>query len=362
MAALQHPLFLIGSLVSAAAAAFVLQALLQSPVSPEPLLVPRSDFTPNNILQSVDRLGEGILPGPEDIAVDGDGVLYTATRDGWIKRMHRNGTWEEWKSTGTHGLLGVATSMAGGLLVCDAEKGLLKVDEGGVAVLASHVDDGSQIRFADEAVEASDGSVYFSDASDKFGLHNWYLDVLEARPRGRLLKYDPWKGTTSVVIGGLAFANGVALSAGEDFLVVCESWKFRCLRYWLKGEHKGQTEVFIENLPGAPDNINLAPDGSFWVALLQLSHRRLDVVHRWTTFKRVVAAFPKLVGLLQATNSAAMVANVPADGGRIARLLDDSEGKVMYFVTSAVELEGYLYLGSLGTNFIGRLPVEGSDY
>lgn len=47
--------------------------------------------------------------------------------------------------------------------------------------------------------------------------------------------------------------------------------RFRCLRYWLQGEKRGQTEIFIENLPGGPDNINLAPDGSFWIALLQVS-------------------------------------------------------------------------------------------
>lgn len=46
--------------------------------------------------------------------------------------------------------------------------------------------------------------------------------------------------------------------------------RFRCLKYWLKGENEGRAETFIENLPGAPDNINLAPDGSFWIALLEV--------------------------------------------------------------------------------------------
>lgn len=35
---------------------------------------------------------------------------------------------------------------------------------------------------------------------------------------------------------------------------------------------KGQTEIFIDNLVGAPDNIKLAPDGSFWIALVQVSY------------------------------------------------------------------------------------------
>lgn len=43
------------------------------------------------------------------------------------------------------------------------------------------------------------------------------------------------------------------------------------MRHWLKGINNGKTDIFIENLPGGPDNINLAPDGSFWIALVQVT-------------------------------------------------------------------------------------------
>ena len=46
--------------------------------------------------------------------------------------------------------------------------------------------------------------------------------------------------------------------------------RFRCRRYWLKGDRAGILDAFIENLPGGPDNINLAPDGSFWIALIKV--------------------------------------------------------------------------------------------
>lgn len=74
-------------------------------------------------------------------------------------------------------------------------------------------------------IESSDGTLYFSDASTKFEFHSWALDLLEMQPNGRLLKYDPSSNTTSLVLDGLAFANGVALSADQDYLVVCETWK-----------------------------------------------------------------------------------------------------------------------------------------
>ena len=77
-------------------------------------------------------------------------------------------------------------------------------------------------RVANTVVEASDGSVYFSDSSkfDKF-----FLDLLEAKPHGRLVKYDPITKKTTVLLDGIGCANGVALSSKEDYILICETWK-----------------------------------------------------------------------------------------------------------------------------------------
>ncbi|PON65999.1 Strictosidine synthase [Parasponia andersonii] len=340
--------------------AFTLQIFFFSPISPDSLERPSASYAsilpPNNRLQGVIKLGEGFLKEPEDISVDKEGIIYTATRDGWIKRLYKNGSWENWKKLDGETLLGITTTKEGDLVVCDSEKGLLKVGENGVSVLTSHVN-GSKIRFADDVIEASDGSLYFSVASTKFELHNWYLDVLEAKPHGQLLKYDPSSRETSIILEDLAFANGVAVSKDEDYLVVCETWKYRCLKYWLKGKNKGKTEIFIENLPGAPDNINLAPDGSFWIAQLQLTTEGLEFVHKYKALKKFMATFPKLTALVNGVNQKAAVVNVAADG-KITEKFDDSEGKVMKFVTTAIEFDDHLYLGSLNSNFIGKLPLK----
>lgn len=67
------------------------------------------------------KLGEGILDKPEDILVDDESTLVTATRDGWIWKMHSNGTWETWKNLASDSILGIAKSATPGhILVCDA--------------------------------------------------------------------------------------------------------------------------------------------------------------------------------------------------------------------------------------------------
>ncbi|XP_058759266.1 protein STRICTOSIDINE SYNTHASE-LIKE 4-like isoform X1 [Vicia villosa] len=356
-----HCVTLTSTLVLTSLLALTVQVFYFSPIDPllfEP--TPSVSSSKNNQLQNLIKLGEGFLKQPEDVCVDKEGILYTATRDGWIKRLVRNGNWENWKHIDSSSLLGITTSKDGGLIVCDATMGLLKVtEEDGFSVILSQVN-GSQLLFADDVIEASDGNIYFSVASTKFGLHDWHLDVLEARPHGKLLKYNPMLNETVVVLDDLAFANGVALSKDEDYVVVCESWKFRCVRHWLKGINKGKTDIFIENLPGGPDNINLAPDGSFWIALVQqFTSERLGFVHTSKVSKHLVASFPRLFNLINGATKSAMVVNVGTEGN-IIRKFGDNEGKVISFLTSAVEFEDHLYLGSLNTDFVGKFPLLSS--
>ncbi|TVU37941.1 hypothetical protein EJB05_11286 [Eragrostis curvula] len=352
---------LLAAAVLAAVAALAAHVAFNCPIEPVPLPpAPASHYPPNNLLQRLEKLGEGVLDAPEDVHVDAaaGGALYTATRDGWLQRMlpGNESSWERWRFVGGTGLLGITPSADGTMLVCDADKGLLRVGEDGeVTLLASEVD-GTAIRFADAAIEASDGAVYFSDASTRFGFDRWILDFLESSATGRLLKYDPRTGETSVVLDRLGFANGVALSRDETFVVVCESSRFRCTKVWLKGEKSGQAETFIDNLPGGPDNIRLGSDGSFWIAVLPVRSPWLDLVYHWAVTRRVVASFPALLEWSKATAKGAMVAQVTEDG-EIVRLLDDSEGKVINFVTSVTEYNGDLFLGSLATNFVGKLSL-----
>uniref|UniRef100_A0A0E0I3K4 Strictosidine synthase conserved region domain-containing protein n=1 Tax=Oryza nivara TaxID=4536 RepID=A0A0E0I3K4_ORYNI len=314
------------------------------PLAPPPARPPAAArFPPNNLLQNLEKLGEGMLSAPEDVYVDdAGGEVFTATRDGWVRRMQANGSWERWGLVGGTGLLGVAPSADGAMLVCDADK------------CKSVTATANSLLFADAAIEASDGTVYFSDASTRFSFDNWFLDFFEYRFTGRLLKYDPRTGEASVVLDGLGFANGVALPPDEAFVVVCET--MRCLRVWLKGEKAGEAEIFVDNLPGNPDNIRLGSDGHFWIALLQVRSPWLDLISRWSLTRRVIASFPALVERTKATLKGAVVAQVSLNG-EIVRVLGDSEGKVINMVTSVTEFNGDLFLGSLATNFIGKLSL-----
>lgn len=62
------------------------------------------------------------------------------------------------------------------------------------------------------------------------------------------------------------FANGVALSPNEDFIIVAETGAGRIKKYHLTGIKAGQIDVFIDRLPGSPDNLTPDADG-VWVPM-----------------------------------------------------------------------------------------------
>jgi sugar lactone lactonase YvrE len=57
---------------------------------------------------------------------------------------------------------------------------------------------------------------------------------------GRLLVYDPATGNTKMLLDGLNFANGVAVSHDQRAVLVDETGSYRVIRFWLAGPQKGE--------------------------------------------------------------------------------------------------------------------------
>ncbi|PHT34702.1 Protein STRICTOSIDINE SYNTHASE-LIKE 10 [Capsicum baccatum] len=81
-------------------------------------------------------------------------------------------------------------------------------------------------------------------------------------------EHDKSTKAVTVLLRGLAFANGVALSKDKSIVLVAENSTSRIVRYWLKGPSAGQHYTFID-LTGYPENIGKNSKGEFWVACIQ---------------------------------------------------------------------------------------------
>lgn len=343
----------------ALAAALFLATLLPSPIDPVAFDPPRkqahlpSAYNPNRELQQARRFASGVK-GPEDVAFDEKARLYTGTADGAIARIGLlNDAVENFASTGGRPL-GLRFDPRGRLIVCDARKGLLAVDpEGRVSTLATEAE-GKPFRFTNNLDVAADGTIYFSDSSDTRGPDEYLYDLLEARPRGRLLRLDPRAGRVEVLLSGLLFANGVALAADESFVIVAECYRYRLTRYWLKGPRAGSSDVFADNLPGFPDNLSRGARGTFWVALFTVRNDFLDALQPHPLLKKLLARLPGLLWPQPARYG--FVANLDA-GGHCLRSFHDPTGERVWQVTTARERDGVLYLGTLHDSGLARFTL-----
>ncbi|MFL1405126.1 SMP-30/gluconolactonase/LRE family protein [Marinobacter sp. M1N3S26] len=311
-------------------------------------------LAPNNTLQQADLLAVGELVGPEDVAVDDQGRVYGGTHTGSIMRIGRDGSVEDWVQTGGRPL-GLEFDAAGNLIVCDAWKGLLSVSpEGDITVLATEAD-GVSFAFTDDLDIAADGTIYFSDASSRFHQPDYKLDLLEARPHGRLLKYEPSTGETTVLMEDLYFANGIAVDPDEAFVLVNETYRYRVQRFWLSGEKAGQSELFVDNLPGFPDGISRDPSGRFWVALATPRNATVDRIHPTPWIKNVVAKLPDAIQPQAQRYGFALALD---ENGEILTSLHDPSGEHLQEITSVEVYGDDLYFGTLHNDRIGRLPLS----
>ncbi len=250
------------------------------------------DYAPNHLLAAVERLGEGVGIGPEDVAIDSRGQIHAGYKDGRIVRFQPDGT-EPVVLAETGGRpLGLAFDQAENLLVCDSPRGLLSITpEGGMTVLSTE-HGGDPYLLADDVDVGSDGTIYFSDASHRFTVANAVADLMEHRPNGRLLAFDPESGTVRLLLDELYFANGVAVSPDQSFVLVAETAKYRVRRYWLDGPRAGETDIFIDNLPGFPDGVSTGSSGTFWVALVSPRKADLDAILPQPAVRKIVMRLP----------------------------------------------------------------------
>jgi len=314
-------------------------------------------FAANDALTSLDRIAEGKGIGPEDTVIGPAGWLYTGYADGRIVRINpiEGAEAEATEIANTDGRpLGMQFDASGNLIIADAVKGLLSLSpEGELSLLTDSVDSKKMI-FVDDLDIASDGTIWFSDASARFDLHDNLLDVVESRKTGRLLTYDPSTGVTKVELDELGFANGVALAADESFVLVNETFRYRVTRLWLTGSKAGQADTFIENLPAHPDNLSRAPDGTFWIALVAPRSAELDRLMPTPFLRKMLMRLPEAMrGALIQPFGWVIAVN---ETGEVIGNLQDPNGH-FGTITSVNEYGGYLYLGSLVEEALGRIPA-----
>jgi sugar lactone lactonase YvrE len=304
------------------------------------------------------RLDEAILlplphgHGPEDVVVDPAGRVVSGDADGtiwrWPADADAHSTPEPFAHTGGRPLGIEVDPTDGSLIVCDAYRGLLRLHDDGRLVHLADTAGGTPLGVTNNAAVARDGTIYFSDSSNRYPLWAWKRDLLEHRPNGRLLAYHPGPGTVDVLATGLYFPNGVALTPAEDTLLFVETATHRLSRLRLDG---GDPTVLLD-LPAYPDNMSPVGDGTYWIAL---PSPRVAIAERLLPhprLRRIAALLPDALQPQPKPHS--IVALVDGDG-TVRRTLHGPAGH--YQMLTGVRQHGpTLWLSSLTAPAIARVP------
>lgn len=319
-------------------------------------------------LKAAEILAAGQVDGPEDVLLDAAGNIYCGSRDGYLLRIAAPDHAEAQVLAKIGGRpLGLALDREGRIVACVAGMGLVRVTmDGKVELLTDQterslfsVQDDTTIRMADDLDIAADGTIYFTDATKRYDMENWGLDLLEGRPNGRLLSYDPVTRRTRTVCDNLVFPNGVCLTHDGKHLLVASTWDCSIMIFDLARLAAGP-RVFLGGLPGYPDNVNRASDGGYWVALAGMRNPVFDQAMRHPGLRRRMAKHVPPSNWLFGNLNIGGVLKIDGSGKIVDALWDAPDGP-LYMITSMREHEGALYLGGVTNDKIGRLRLDGAD-
>jgi sugar lactone lactonase YvrE len=313
----------------------------QPPAAPARAREPRS-AVPLPPLRHLDVVGVG----PEDVLLDASGNVLTAVADGRVLRLSPDGRHVEVLADTGGRPLGLEWLPDGTLLICDARRGLLTLDlpTGGLTTLVSG------LSFCNNAAVAPDGTIYFTDSTGGLGIDHWQGELLQHSGTGRLLRRGLGSETT-VLLDGLQFANGVALTPDGTAVVVAETGAYRLVRWSLAD---GSSEVLVDNLPGFPDNISTGSDGLIWVAIGSPRDAALDrMLPLNPLLRKAVWTLPDR--FLPSAQYTVWVQAYDPDG----RLVHDLQGPDprFGFVTGVREVDGTVHLGSLTSRCVAAFTL-----
>jgi sugar lactone lactonase YvrE len=319
---------------------------------------------PNTKLAGLSLIPLGAESGPEHVVLGRDGKLYAAMASGKVVRMHPDGSGQEVVADTGGRVLGFDFDAAGQLIAADAMKGLLSVaPDGKVTVLTDRVGN-DPIRYADAVVVARSGKIYFSDASRRFAPALWggtfeaaVLDILEQAATSRVLEYDPATRSTRVVVHGLSFANGVALSDDEQTLFVAETGRYRIWKVDVAaqdlaaGSGSPRATVLLDNLPGYPDNLMRGADGRIWLGLSGPRSEKVDAMAGKPFLRELTLRLPRALWPLPKPYGHVIAFD---ESGRIVADLQDPSGAYPQ-TTGVTETADRLYIQNLHLGVLGWL-------
>lgn len=320
----------------------------------------------NKDLQSGERFAEH-LPGPESIAFDDSGNLYTGLADGRIVKIAKFATPQQSEID----LTKTASYTAGGsregrrafgirihkntLFLADGYQGVFAINVNNLKweKIVGYDDLPQPLMFPNDLVLTKDGkTLYFTDCSSRREFAKAAWSLIEGECSGRVLKVNLQTKTVSTFKSNLCFPNGIELSPDESKILVSEFGRQRLSIFELSSATLHKRIL----LPGGPDNIRRGMiTGGYWVPLATLG------APTWYHTERFPILRDAIAGILDHDYLFYLSVIRHGASGSVVRLDDEFGVKSMHFD------EGGKYCGfisefheySKGKFLVGSYAVNG---
>ena len=331
----------------------------QPPIKPEF----KGELRLNEKLTNISKIDLGGWNGPEEFAFDGFGNIYCGVHkgekdfsQGAILKISPEGKVEEYLRTDSW-VTGMQFDSHGNLIALMNGVGLISIDqEKRIEVLVKIDADERPILMGSGLTIAKDGKIYFANLSSETTSSAKYINklFLELKPTGGVYCYDPQTKVSQTISNGNYFANGLELSEDESFLLLSETSKYRILKYWLKGEKAGTSEVFLDNLAGFPNNISRRDNGNFWVGFTTKRNDQLDDIHPKKGMKKFVYGLPAFVQ--PKAEKFGMILEI-SEEGKIIQALFDTSGESVMEAGAVKEFRNNLYIGGDVVSYVAKYKL-----
>lgn len=324
-----------------------------------PAVVPLTGpYAANERLKDVEWWAKQLV-GPEAITIDREGRVVSGLKDGRIVRLAIGKDEPEVLADTKGRPLAIAFHPDGRVIICDAHAGLLAMDGAGKLETLATEEGGVPFRFVDDLDITADGStIYFTDASARHSIEKFTEDLVEHQVTGRVLAYDVATKKVTRLADGLNFANGIALGPDESYVVVAETGAYRLWRVQVRdadGRKRGQKEVFLDSLPGFPDNVRYSKERRvFWVAIGSPRNPMVDRLAGSPFLRKVVLRLPKALQPAPARHAYALAVD---ETGKPVESLQYAAPASYSPIACVTEHDGWLYFGSFAREGVARVRL-----
>ncbi len=303
---------------------------------------------PKGILISVHAIGLDQLHGPEALEILPDGRILTGLANGDVVVVDPSTNGIDIVGNTKGRPISVRLNRkTGELVIADLVNGLMKMSWSGESTILAQSAKGVPLCMVDDVAVAADGTIYVSVASTHWTAADYEYIALENSGDGIVVAYnESWTEKSKILAKDLYFANGLTLTEDQKKLLVVESTAYRITQVDLVS---GEKQIWIDSLPGIPDNISLNPQGNYWLSIVSprsgileylQSHPLLNKfifnLHRWGIISKGQLAKQEQLGLALEINKGGKVVNAVIDPGK--------EQKFNF--TSTVQIGNKIYFGT----------------